>query len=397
MEEIESAVELDTESVHLVEITHYLNPYDFYVRPTKYKSIIQEWESMITKTKATSLNVQDLVIFNLDYSRGGCKYIRGRITRILKVDNNLSFDVFAIDYGFKEKSIPIEYIWECSPEMANIPPLAYNCRLANCYPMESEGFSSQTNDAFKELVGSEPVKIKVMGKKPNKILVDLINSAEENIAILLAIDGYATIGHSIEEMAKNPVILGKRVFFDFKELTIGETLHVRVQSGDSLNAFYVARVIDYDKYLREIGIISFFAGREASVLPQHLVEGKLVCVKVDCENKYERAFIKEVTKPKERAIVHLVDWGVDEEFHVEKMNYMHPYCLRAPVLAIFCQSAENQAWDNGLERFLSPGYEFNITIKSLGQHFKYPNKVDISVLSNDDDEAIALPDVVLDE
>ncbi|XP_026500639.2 uncharacterized protein LOC113404093 [Vanessa tameamea] len=395
MEEIESIVppdlptnSFDTDLIHLVELTHILNPFNFYVRPIKYKSIIQDWESMETKIKPARFNIQDLVIFNLGYSRGGRKYIRGRITRISKVDKFLMYDVFAIDYGFKEKSIPYEYVWECSQELANIPPLAYNCRLANCYPMEAQGFTSDTNDAIKDYIGNEPAKIKFLGKKPNKILVDLVNSKKENIAILLAIDGYSTIGLSSEEMARNPVIRGKRIYFYFKELRIGETLHVRVQSGNSLNGFYVAKVSDYHKYLQEIDIVSFYARRESSLLPLHLVAGRLVCVKINRENKYERAFIKKVTKPNVSAIVQLVDWGRDEEFHIEKMKYMHPHCLRTPVLSIYCKCEENQAWDNGLDSFLTPGYEFNITIKSLGHNFKYPNKVDIFALANDDARAV---------
>ncbi|XP_046977330.1 uncharacterized protein LOC124543234 [Vanessa cardui] len=405
MEEIEKVVpdippnSFDTDFIHLVELTHILNPFDFYVRPVKYKSIIQDWESMETKIKPARFNIQDLVIFNLGYLRGGRKYIRGRITRISKVNNFLTCDVFAIDYGFKEKSIPMEYVWECSQELANIPPLAYNCRLANCYPMEPRGFTSETNEAIKDFIGGEPVKMKFLGKKPNKILVDLINSNKESIAILLAIDGYSTIGLSSDEMARNPIIRGKRIYFHFKELKIGETLHVRVQSGNSLNGFYVARVSDYNKHLQEIDIISFYARRESSLLPLHLVTGRLVCVKIDKENKYERAFIKKVTKPNESAIVQLVDWGRDEEFNIDKMKYMHPQCLRTPVLSIYCKCEENQAWDNGLGCFLSPGYEFNITIKSLGHNFKFPNKVNISALPvpDNNDDVRALPDNIFDE
>ncbi|XP_046977188.1 uncharacterized protein LOC124543160 [Vanessa cardui] len=400
MEEIERLVAkisisyFEVESMHLVEVTHVINPLNFYVRPMKYRPIIQVMEYVEPKTNTTSFNVQDMVIFNVAYSCGGRRYLRGRITRISQIESFLACDIFAIDYGFTEKLIPIEYMWECPLHLANIPSLACDCQLANCYPLDLEGFSSDTIDAFKYYAGNEPVQIKVLGKKPNRILVELVNSAIESISTLLAMHGYITLGHFCDAVAWNPIVGGKSIYFNFKELSVGETLHVRVQSGDSLNGFNVVEVGDYNKYLEETGAITFYAKRDFYLSPVHFVAGRLVCIKNDNENIYERAFIKKVTKPYKRASVQLVDSGRIAEFHIGKMKYMPAQCLRSPVVSIYCKSDESQAWDNGLDRFLTPGFEFNITIKSLGYQFEYPNTVDISPLVlpvNDDNEARALP------
>ncbi|CAH2103335.1 unnamed protein product [Euphydryas editha] len=395
MEEIERLVaelsihSFEVESMHWVEVTHIIDPFNFYVRPNKYKSIIQVLESMEPTTKCTCLNIQDLVIFNLGYSCGARKYIRGRISSIVKVDNFVECEIFAIDYGFSEKLIPIEYIWECSQNLANTPPLAYDCQLANCYPIGSEFFPPDTIHAFKYYAGIEPIKMKVLGKKPHKLLVELINSIPESIATLLAISGYSILGHYYDTIAWNPIVGRKRMFFGFKKLTVDEKIHVRVLSGNSLNEFYVAELSDFNKHLKEVDFITFYARREFSLSPVHLIEGTLVCVKIDDKNIYERAFIKKVTQPEQLAIVQLVDCGRDEEYPVGKMKYMSSQCLRTPVLSIYCKAEESQTWDNGLKDFLSVGNEFNITIKQLGHEFECPNTVAISPIV-ELDEARAL-------
>ncbi|XP_046977139.1 uncharacterized protein LOC124543122 [Vanessa cardui] len=401
MEEIEKLVaDLTIKSVkmdktYLVEVTYIIDPFDFYVRPMKYRPLIHAWETTEPKTKTTIFSIHDMVIFNYGYSCGARKYMRGRIIRISQIECYLAFDVFAIDYGFTEKLIPIENVWVCSHELKNTPALAFDCQLANCYPIDhTNGFTSEAIHAFKYYAGIESLRMKVLGKKPHKILVELVNSTPESIATLLAISGFSILGFYHDPIVWNPIVGCKIMYFDFKKLTIGETLHVRVQSGESLNEFHVATVSDYNKHVKEIDIITFYARREFSLSPEHLIEGTLVCVKIENRNIYERAFIKKVTKLDETAIVQLVDWGRDEEFHIGKMKYMSSQCLRTPVLSIYCKSEENQVWDNGYDNFLTPGFEFNITIKSLGHQFECPNTVDISpvVESDDDDgEARALP------
>ncbi|XP_045458218.1 uncharacterized protein LOC123668528 [Melitaea cinxia] len=398
MEEIERMVaelsidSFEVESMHWVEVTHIIDPFTFYIRLNKYKSFIQILESMEPTTKCTCLNLHDLVIFNMGHSCGARKYIRGRISSILTGDDFMECEIFAIDYGFSEKLIPIEYIWECSQDLAKTPPLAYDCQLANCYPIRSEFFSLDTVNAFRYYASIEPIKMKVLGKKPHKLLVDLIISIPESIATLLAIGGYSMLGYYYDPIAWSPIVGQKRMFFNFKKLTVDEIIHVKYLSGDSTREFHVAEVSDFKKHLNEVDFISFYARREFSLSPVHLIEGTLVCVKIDDKNIYERAFIKKVTKPKESAIVQLVDWGRDEEFPVGKMKYMSSQCLRTPVLSIYCKVEESQACDSGLEDMLFIGNEFNITMKKLGHEFECPNTVAISHRV-DLDEARALCEV----
>ncbi|XP_050361100.1 uncharacterized protein LOC126780558 [Nymphalis io] len=386
---------IDVDKVHLVEVTYILDPFDFYVRPMKYRPLIQAWECTEPTARTTVFHIHDLIIFNYGYSCGAQKYMRGRITRVSHIEYYLAFDVFAVDYGFTEKLIPIEHVWECPYELKHTPPLAFDCQLANCYPMDhTRGFPLNTIHAFKYYSGNEPLRMKILVKKQHKLLVELVNSTPESIATLLAIGGYSILGYYYDAIVWNPVVGRKIMYFDFKKLMIGEKLHVRVLSGVSLNEFHVARVIDYNYHLKEIDIITFYARREFSLSPEHLIEGTLVCVKNDSRNIYERAFIKKVTIPYETAIVQLVDWGIDEEFHIGKMKYMSTQCLRTPVLSIYCRSDANQAWNNGYDRFLTPGFEFNITVKSLGYQFECPHTVDITpALESDEEgnEARALP------
>ncbi|CAG5033304.1 unnamed protein product [Parnassius apollo] len=328
------------------------------------------------KLEISNLQLQMLIIYKSKILK--C-YCRGQILHINKSDDNAKCDIFAIDYGCVEKSISVRRIYHPQHKL-NIPPLASHCQLADCKSKE-EVWSSEVVDAMKYFVGEERAKIVVRGRTPDKLIVELINSCPDDIATMLALTGYTTLGYSQNIISRIPTLSKEKHYYTYKELKEGDTLHVRIQSGKDLHSFYVAQIDDYKKYIKERENLTWYSKEKHSLQPEDMKENKPISVFVSQLGRYERAIIKQITVPEDKALVQLVDWGSIIEADVSRMKPMSQIYFANPVIAIYCSAQQNQVWDNGLQRFLYPGYEFIIAIKKPGNQFDSPNIVKISPLS----------------
>ncbi|CAH0716533.1 unnamed protein product, partial [Brenthis ino] len=377
----------ESESLHWVDVVHVVTPINFYVRPIKYNKLVASYKTMTPSTKFTTIKINDMVIYNLSFRLGQSNYFRrGRVSQINIVNDHVECDIFTIDHGFTDKSVPIEYLWQCSPDLLNTPALAYNSQLANCFPVRTSIWTEYATQVFRRHLGRGRVKMSVLGRTSSKLVVKLMNSNLDDVATLLAISGFSDVGSYYDCIPWKPLIVRKRITFNFKKVFMNERLRVRMLSGRSFEEFYVKEVEDYEKlFLKDIHNITFYARREFSLIPAHLIEGAIICAKDDEKNMYHRAIIKKVTKLESTAILQLVDWGRDEEFAVSKMKYMSKQALNIPLTTIFCKSANynNQAWVKDIENFLSSGFEFYITIKRLGHEFECPHTVDISPIEDE--------------
>ncbi|XP_050361127.1 maternal protein tudor [Nymphalis io] len=390
MEELElimhdiNVTKFDVLTEHWVHIIHVINPHNFYVRPTKCRAFIEKLEVTKPTTRPCSVSKQNFVIYNIGQTGKDAKYARGRICH---ADNENGHNIFAVDYGYFHRSVSIDHIWECEQDLSKIPPLALLCQLSNCAPLgRSKDWSKETIDAFKDYVKNERAKMIILDRTFDKLFVELINSNPNDIATLMALTGYSTLGYvhnAINTMAAFKI---QKIYLTFKNININETLHVRVQSGKSLDAFYVAEVNDYHNYMQEYNTMTYYTKKEPKLKEGRLKLNTPVCVKNDLGD-YERAIIKEITVPDTKAIVKLVDWGKEEQVHKMNMRPIPERFLKMPVIAIYCSSEEKQLWDNGLHRFLYPGFEFLIQIKKLGKQFESPNIVKILPLQGNSSKA----------
>lgn len=381
MDELQSTLEnmcitkFDVQTEHWVDVTHIIDPHDFYVRPTKCSIFIMKLETSQPQTKPSSVNEYDVVIYNIDRSNSNVKYGRGRICNKHVDGDSFKYDIFAIDYGYFHKMIPKDFIWECDEDLSKLPPLALHCQLANCAVIGGGAWSEMSIDAFKFYVGNEYAKMLILEKTFEKLIVELKNSNPHDISTLMALTEYSTLGYVHNAISRMPTVVPKKKFLTYKNINVNDLLHVRVQSGKTLESFYVADVNDYRNFMKECDNITYYTKKESKLPEEQFKVDTLVCVKNDA-NKYERAIITKIISDS-RCLVKLVDWGKEKDVHITGMRPMPEYCLNIPVLAIYCSSNERHTYCHAIHRLLCPGFEFVIQIRELGTRFESPNFVNI--------------------
>lgn len=371
----------DVQTDHWVYVTHIIDPHDFYVRPTKCSIFIKKLETSQPQTKPSSvIDIYSIVIYNIDRSNSNVKYGRGRICNKHVDGDSFKYDIFAIDYGYLDKKVPIDFIWECTEDLATLPPLALHCQLANCAVIGGGAWSKMSIDAFKSYVGNEYAKMLILEKTFEKLIVELKNSNPHDISTLMALTDFSTLGYVHNAISRMPTVVPQKKFLTYKNINVNDFLRVRVQSGKSLEAFYVADINDYKNFMKECDNITYYTNKESKLPEEQFKVGTLVCVK-NFANKYERAIITKIISDS-RCLVKLVDWGKEEDVHITGMRTMPEYCLKIPVLAIYCSANERDAYCHAIHRLLCPGFEFVIQIKELGTRFESPNIVNIMQLKS---------------
>ncbi|XP_053623973.1 uncharacterized protein LOC128682934 [Plodia interpunctella] len=357
-----------------VQVTHINNPNSFYVRQTSFNHYLPALQAPGSEVEVDQLQIGNVVVYKSKIHK--C-FIRGQIIFIDDINGDVNLEVFAMDYGNLERQIPLTSV--CNPLNNNwIPPLVKHCSLVLCQPPNCENWPEKSIDAMKFYIGDERTKIIVKGLNDDLLTVIMYNSCPEDISTMLALQGYSVLSYdqqSVNRFSAKPA--PKQAFYLFPTLKIGESLQVRVQSGRSLKEFYVAEVNSYQKYIREREIIAQFSRQEHAIRVEDMYEGKPVCVHTTTRYQFERAIIKKVNELKNKATVQLVDWGDTTEISLDNIKPIQESCLENEAIAIYCSTDESQVWDNGLQKFLYPGYSFIIKIKSLGDSFKTPNAVTI--------------------
>lgn len=193
--ELEKTI-LERQSLHWVHVTHIINPHNFYVRKTDYLPFIEKIESNKPLVKCSSVKIHDFVIVNMSESNEVEKYARGKIIQMNKESGKLMSDVFLLDYGDIKKLVPIENIWICDQELHDLPQLTLFCQLANCAPIGgSTEWTQKAIEAFKFYVGTERARINIQDKTMSQLIVELYNTAPDDIATLLALTGFSTLGY----------------------------------------------------------------------------------------------------------------------------------------------------------------------------------------------------------
>lgn len=363
----------DVGSSSWVDVTHINNPHSFYVRPTAYRSFLPLLQSHDEQIDRADVMIQATVIFKSATKDGN--YVRGKILFMEESEDQIKCDILATDYGFIEKSVTLLNIWKPKYDV-DIPITVLHCQLADCKPLD-DVWTEKTTEAMAYYVKDERAKMEVRGKIADKLLVQLVNSCPDDIATLLALTGHSTLGYGENVISRQTVPTAEKCFYTYKVLNVDDVLHVRVQSGTSVDNFYVAEINDYKRYLNERNNVTYFSKKQRSLNTDDLKIDTLVNVYHHTNGYYERGLIKKVTVPNSKAVVQLMDWGSTVEIHISKMKEMTKKMLTFPVTAIWCSADESETWNNGLHKFLYPGFEFYITVKKIGDG-NSPNVVKIS-------------------
>ncbi|OWR41964.1 RING finger protein 17 [Danaus plexippus plexippus] len=384
MEEMEhlTFTEFEVRSSHWVHVTHIIDPMNFFVRPIKYSHFIECIERTYPQEKPYSLNTCDYVLFNVEWANKSPKFARGQVFYISNANDVITCDVMAVDYGNLVQGVPLCHIWRLNETCRTLPPLAVKCQLIFCYPKNGKEFDRNAIEAFKYFAGNEKAKIIVESKNAGKLTVEMYNSGPDDISTLLAMTDYTRMGYVEPTVSKIHNDMNKKLAYAFRQYRVGQTIHVKVLSGDLYKTFYVGEVHDFQTYRHELENFAHFANRGDLVkpLPCELMPGTPVFVKEN-EVIYNRGIIKEVTVPFVVVYVHLVDIGRNYQAPVYHMRHMVRECMDMPPISIFCRANERQAqYNSGYARFIQPGNEFLITFEKLGNEYNIPHTVFISPL-----------------
>ncbi|XP_068617928.1 uncharacterized protein [Battus philenor] len=369
--------DFDIGSSTWVDITHINNPHSFYVRPTTYRKYLPVLHASGQRIAAAEVRLQ----MNIVYKSKTLKcYCRGQIVYVNEDNDSLTCDIFAVDHGFLEKNILLRRIYHPFYKV-NLPPLAFHCQLADCKSL-SDVWSSDSVDAMKFFIGEERAKLVIRGKSYDKLVVELRNSCPDDIATMLALTEYTILGYDNNVINREPSLELDKQYYTFKELQIGDTLHVRLQSGKNLNSFYVALIDDYNDYIKEVENLSIYSKKQCSLRLEDMTVNKPISVYAPDLERYERGIIKTVSVSDEKAKVKLVDWGTIIEANVAQMKPLLPIYLAKAVTAIYCSAEQSEVWSNSLQKYLCPAYEFVITVKEIGSQFNTPYIVNISPIKD---------------
>ncbi|KAM3968482.1 uncharacterized protein ACR2FA_008373 [Aphomia sociella] len=374
-----SITSFDKNSSHWVDVTYIKHPHSFYVRPTVYKKYMNELQAHESKLDLSEAQLGKIVIYKSKLLNG---YVRGQIVKIQVIESCPSFDIHATDYGCLEKSVSFSKLRRPTINSVELPPLVLHCQLAECYPIGSH-WDESAIDAMKCYVGSERAKMVIKDKTLDTFIVELMNSCPDDIATLLVKTDYASLGFDIVNVNRFNAPKQEQHYYIYKEMNVGDKLHVRVQSGKTLNEFYVCLVSEFKKFLQDRKDFTLDCKTKKNMLRQEdMVVGEPIAAFSLDQCYYERAIVKEINELQDKYVVQLVDWGKINTIPFDCIKAIPPIYLAHPVLSIYCSVDENQIWKNDLLKYLCPGYEFFITIKEVGDKHNTPNIINISPLTS---------------
>ncbi|XP_063371198.1 uncharacterized protein LOC134659484 [Cydia amplana] len=361
---------------HWVNVTHITDPGDFYVRPTAYRDYLPILQQHLGPADAIKLQIGSNVVFK---SKTNKNHVRGQVRNIRNENETTLYDLFALDYGFTE-AVAIEDLKQ-PLDACPVPSLVLHCQLGDCQPKNNDSFDDEAIEAMVYYVGDERAKMIVQGKTGDKYIVQLINTCPEDIATMLALTEYTCFGYGNNVISRMPSIDQPKLYYTYKKVKVGDTLNVRVQSGDSLKSFFVCEIDDHNQFIKELNNLKEYYYLEQDFAAENLKRGKAVAVFSDWYSRYERGIITDVIIPEKKAVAQLVDWGIKTDIYMDatrlKTMSREYYFLR-PSMAIYCMADEKQVWDNKLNRYLYPGHEFVITVNKVGYQLDTPCVVTIS-------------------
>lgn len=365
------------------KVTYIIDPNDFYIMPfpfiynlaflSKPGNLIQAEdvkENKVVIFKSENPDVNKYFKIELD------DHIRGVIHH---VDEDNKCQIFALDRGFIEQHVSVDRIfYPASDEALHTPGLVQNCELFSCAPI-GPNFTNESIEAFKFYVGDEKLSVVISGKTVAKLKLVVYNSSPDDIATLLALSHYTYLSRTIHSdwniMTENYPTEPK-LAYQHIVLEVDEVVRVRVQSGTSLNSFYVTPMSAYKKYLQNRADFTKFCKSVPEIKVKDFKPGALAGVQDDDSFFYERAVILEITG-QEKARVKLIDWGSEIEVPRSRIKALKTeFYLTAPAYALYCSADDGFVpWDNGLSNFLYKGYTLTIKVKKVGNGFDTPHIV----------------------
>lgn len=172
----------------LVLVTHIRDPCQFMIQRVADLEQLQIMMNVINIYCDSTENVHDL-LYDVKFGDMCCaqfttdnQWYRARIkmayspahpNTVPTLENNLCVEVQYIDYGNSEW-LPLSRLRKMKAEFLNVPELGECCCLADIVPpFQEEKWPAKAIKAFGSLTGDKPLLMTVIGRKGNKLVVDL--------------------------------------------------------------------------------------------------------------------------------------------------------------------------------------------------------------------------------
>lgn len=357
-----------------VDVTHIRNPSSFYVRPCIYSEFLPALQ-VDTGKKATELSKQSVVLFKSTLH----SWVRGYILK--KNKRAESYVIFAMDYGFTEKSVQTSDIHEiCCSYVLRVPPLAVWCSLTQCQPKEKYWSDSAIN-MFKEHVDMLPCHVILHETSCSRAqYVEFILPTQIGKILVMFGVSTAVVGSNLFVAIKKPFT--KQLYYRHPKLTSYHSYHVILTHKVNDRIFFVTLVNDYEKFCKRKAEFLKFANTLPVLDFFRLKKNLPVCYLTSKEANH--AVVEYIDRTIDKAILRIMDDGKTIEIEESTMgeavraldeNYLK--LVRAQVKAYFCQSYTE------IMVTLTPGQQYKMKVHTLGQKFDSPYEVSIDNVVED--------------
>nr|XP_032515643.1 RING finger protein 17 isoform X1 [Danaus plexippus plexippus]XP_032515645.1 RING finger protein 17 isoform X2 [Danaus plexippus plexippus] len=332
-------------SQELIYISHIVDPHNFYIQrachQSNIKEMLREFKNAVSMPRPSVSHVTEgkmyLVFSKVDNMWQRCE--------VLSVDkrnvNKPIYKVFCVDFGCTEFVTIDKLRLLQRARVQNPPHFAFNCRLANCEPINGS-WTSEDSILIQNIIDNKQAVLHVHQLRSNttggvSLEGDVITVEHAvNVARALAFHGRARIPHAtkypkIKAMTEKPKLFMSNN--DFKQGTVEDVYITHIMSPDH---FYVRKQhlqSVYENLCEELDHeYSLSSQNDCIYLPE-----KDMVVVAHC-TRWSRAVIRELPG-RGRVRVMCVDTGVSELVHWTALRRLKTKFTVLRALATECHLA----------------------------------------------------------
>ncbi|XP_072931410.1 uncharacterized protein [Epargyreus clarus] len=174
-----------------VDVTHINNPHHFYVRPRAYSMYLQGLQARGEHFDARDICLGQIVVYKSKLQK---TYLRGRVLMIHGEGAESRYKLYAMDVGCIESGVRLKRVWKRKNE-SSVPSLVTLCQLANCGPIGVRWEDTNIAEAMWNYVKGERARMIIVNVVSDRLIVELYNSCPDDIATMLALTGFTTLGY----------------------------------------------------------------------------------------------------------------------------------------------------------------------------------------------------------
>ncbi|XP_037869341.1 uncharacterized protein LOC119629023 [Bombyx mori] len=358
-----------------VDVTHIESPDEFYVRPVAFRNDLRFLQAPRELIKVCELQIGRIVSYKSEVVQ--C-FVRGQLILIQMIPSGVGHeivcDLFAMDYGFIDKQIPIWKIFKIR-KYANLPALSTKCSLANYVLKPSPAETKNDTLIMRQALGVKRAKMRVCAKYGNTILVDLNEGTPNDVSISIVQMNNPPSKYMVELDEEVNEVARRQL--RYIRCHVGDVLHVIMRYVSTPYRFFVSDIRTYRAYIASRPDFSYYCQYQQPLTLDKVHPG--LCVAIELPDEiYERAIVLTVDKKEKKILVNKIDFGEVIETTIDKLKPVKEQVFNhMPALAMCCSSSLAAPYAYELMKELEKKPEFMIRFTSIGCTFETPSLVDI--------------------